>query len=47
MLWVIKINNTKELIIMRSSGLTIRKIVLPIFLVSVALGLLFIVILAR
>lgn len=42
MLWTLKINNTKELIIMRSTGLTIRTIVMPIFLVSIILGLLFV-----
>ena len=42
MFWVIKINNSKELIVMRASGLTIRKIVYPIFLVSITLGFIFI-----
>ena len=44
MLWVIKVSNTKELIIMRSTGLTIRKIVLPIFIVSMFLGLFFVLV---
>jgi len=44
MLWVIKISNTKELIVMRTIGLTIRKISLPIFMVSAILGLFFVII---
>ena len=44
MLWVIKVSNTKELIVMRATGLTIRKITLPIFLVSIILGLLFVLV---
>ncbi len=31
MLWVIKVSSTKELVVMRTTGLTIRKITLPIF----------------
>ena len=44
MLWVIKLSNTKELIVMRTTGLTIRKITLPIFLVSIILGLFFVIV---
>ena len=44
MLWVIKVSNTKELIVMRTTGLTIRKITLPIFLVSIILGFFFVII---
>ena len=44
MLWVIKVSSTKELIVMRTTGLTIRKIILPIFFVSIFLGLLFILV---
>ena len=44
MLWVIKVSNTKELIVMRATGLTIRKITLPIFLVSIILGLFFVLV---
>ena len=44
MLWVLKVNSTKELIIMRTSGLTIRKIILPIFIVSTLLGLFFVIV---
>ena len=44
MFWVIKINNTKELIVMRSSGLTIRKIIFPVFIVSITLGIFFVTI---
>ena len=44
MLWVIKVTNTKELIVMRTTGLTIRKIIFPIFIVSIILGLLFVII---
>lgn len=40
MLWTIKINNNKELLIIRSSGLPVRKICYPIFLVSMILGFL-------
>ena len=44
MLWVIKVSNTKELVVMRSTGLTIIKIVLPIFIVSIILGLFFVLV---
>ena len=44
MLWVIKVSGTKELIVMRTTGLTIRKIILPIFLVSTIIGLFFVII---
>ena len=44
MLWVIKISNTKELIIMRTTGLTLRKIILPILVVSIILGIFFIIV---
>ena len=44
MLWVIKVSNTKELIVMRTTGLTIRKITLPIFLVSIILGFFFVIV---
>ena len=44
MLWVLKVSSTKELIVMRTAGLTIRKIILPIFLVSIILGLLFVIV---
>ena len=44
MFWVLKVSNTKELIIMRTSGLTIRKIILPILMVSIILGLFFVII---
>ncbi len=44
MLWVVKISNTKELIIMRTTGLTLRKIILPILVVSIILGIFFIIV---
>ena len=44
MLWVLKVSSTKELVVMRTTGLTIRKIVLPIFSVSIILGLLFVIV---
>ena len=44
MLWVVKVSNSKELIVMRTTGLTIRKITLPIFLVSIILGLFFVIV---
>ncbi len=44
MLWVMKLTSTKELIVMRTTGLTIRKIIFPIFTVSIMLGLFFVII---
>ena len=44
MLWVLKLSSTKELIVMRTMGLTIRKIIFPIFFASIILGLFFIII---
>ena len=44
MLWVIKVSNTKELIVMRTTGLTISKIISPIFLVAIILGLFFVIV---
>ena len=40
MLWTIKVNKNKELLVIRSSGLPVRKVCYPIFLVSVILGFL-------
>ncbi len=44
MLWVLKLSSTKELIVMRTTGLTIRKIIYPIFLASIILGLFFVLV---
>lgn len=44
MLWIIKMSGTQELIIMRTAGLTIRKIILPIFIVSIILGIFFVIV---
>ena len=38
MLWALRINDSKELLVIRSSGLPIRKICHPILLVSIILG---------
>ena len=40
MLWAIKVNKSKELLVIRSSGLPVRKICYPIFLVSIIIGFL-------
>ena len=40
MLWTIKANNNKELLVIRSSGLPVRKICYPILLVSIIIGFL-------
>ncbi len=42
MLWTIRLNSSKELLIIRSSGLTLRKVVYPIILVSLFFGFLFV-----
>ena len=44
MLWIIKMSGTQELIIMRTAGLTIRKIILLIFIVSIILGIFFVIV---
>ena len=44
MLWVLEVSIQEELIVMRTTGLTIRKITLPIFLVSIILGLFFVIV---
>ena len=38
MLWAIRINDSKELLVIRASGLPIRKVCYPILLVSIILS---------
>ena len=42
MLWTMKVNHSRELLIIRSSGINLRKVTYPIFLVSILLGFLFV-----
>ena len=42
MLWTIKINNYKELLIMRTSGIALSRVCLPIILISFFLGTFFV-----
>ena len=44
MLWTIKVNKTRELLVMRTSGLSLLKISVPIFLSSLIAGILFLLI---
>ena len=42
MLWTIRVNKNRELLVMRTSGLSLLKISIPIFLSSMIVGILFI-----
>ena len=44
MLWTVRVNKNRELLIMRTSGLSLLKISLPIFLASIITGIFFLLI---